>query len=65
MTFNQWIKKQEDIWRLLEEQREDTREKRFKFFDSRIKCVLGIDKDSTQSYERMFQDNKDINKKMM
>ena len=65
MTFNQWIKKQEDIWRLLEEQREDTREKRFKFFDSRIKCVLGIDKDSTQSYERMFQDNKDINKKIM
>lgn len=63
MTFNKWIKKQKDIWEELENQQNDTREKRCKFFDDRIKCVLGIYRDSKQSYEGMFQDNKDTVKR--
>ena len=64
MTFNKWIKKQKDIWEELENQQNDTREKRCKFFDDRIKCVLGIYRDSKQSYEGMFQDNKDTVKRI-
>lgn len=59
MTFNMWIKKQKDIYGELQNQQYDSPKKQWKFFDNRINCVLGTARHSEQSYEGMFQENKD------
>ena len=59
MTFNMWIKKQKDIYGELQNQQYDSPKKQWEFFDNRINCVLGTARHSEQSYEGMFQENKD------
>lgn len=64
MTFAEWIREQKDICDKLKEQNYEDQMELRKFFNDRIKRIFEIDLPENKSYERIWGDNRDKNKRM-
>ena len=64
MTFAEWIREQKDICDKLKEQNYEDQKEIRNFFNDRIKRIFEIDLPKNKSYERIWGDNRDKNKRM-